>query len=449
MVNLIRKELGKLLYENLTIPEYQRIYCWPEKNVHLLLNDIFMKEHSHPYHIGTIIIHQENDNWNIIDGQQRLVTLSLLLQELGDFTSPLLDAKFESKRANDFVAYNRYLIQNYIRHKAWTKEDKQARKTLVLEKISLDILLLSDESLDLAYTFFSAQNDKGKALSDYDLLKSHHLRFIPWEKQQIHIAQRWDSLLLNHEHDSGDRGVSIVVGFYLYCLRRWTMQYECNPFLNKAIKQEFEAAPYIESIPPFGEMFHYNEAIQGGSHFFAYVQHFIDRYESFKNTNAMRILNKTISCSGKFYHTEYDLDAQSYKQVGVEHRFSTHYWFGDLIAAHLFAYYIKFGDQYLAEALTCITRIISSLRYQTSKANQYKLLERAGEKGLLLSLNRATSPTFFLADASNMIAQLAPVTHYNKQGNDTIRDRYKKREIKLYERITPYYILDFSNLHIK
>ncbi len=69
----------------LTIPNYQRIYCWEENNVKCLLDDVFE-------HISTNdkTPYRWNDNasftrwqYDIIDGQQRLVTLALLLSEMG------------------------------------------------------------------------------------------------------------------------------------------------------------------------------------------------------------------------------------------------------------------------------------------------------------------------------------------------------------------------------
>lgn len=51
MVELERKKLGELLGEininglkgSIKIPDYQRTYCWPEKNVILLMEDLLIK----------------------------------------------------------------------------------------------------------------------------------------------------------------------------------------------------------------------------------------------------------------------------------------------------------------------------------------------------------------------------------------------------------------------
>ena len=470
MVELQKKQLGELLNPiklhkftgTLAIPEYQRIYCWPEKNVRLLLDDLLMIDHTnHPYHLGTIIVQfgkrGEDGKWNIIDGQQRMVTLSLLLLELGDKTSPLLYERFLSKEANDFIAYNRYLIRSFIQQRGWSynKGDKEqtAKRTQIAKKLknntTFDVLFLTSESIDLAYTFFSAQNDRGKPLTDYELLKSHHLRFIPWEEQQMHLAKKWDSLLLRHESEQGDRSVSIVVGNYLYCLRKWTMMEECNPHANKAIKTEFESAAVIDAVPPFGEAFEYNEAIQGGSHFFAFVEHFVRRFHLFVQTKAYQALWDTISCSGQIVKPSFsNQELQEEERRPVENKKRTHWWYGDVIAAFLFAYYLKFGEEYIAEALTSITRMISKIRYDKSKANLSTLYQKAGESRIILLLNRATSPTFFLAEMKGRISYLPVVYDFRKNGNRTIRDDYMSLEKRLYTIIEDDYLLPFQSLQI-
>ena len=91
----------------LRIPEYQRIYCWEEKNVYRLLEDVFDLSNKSKYYLGNIILQEvENNFYDIIDGQQRLVTLSLILNELGEQNLNLLNQCFRSDDANAYIAYN-------------------------------------------------------------------------------------------------------------------------------------------------------------------------------------------------------------------------------------------------------------------------------------------------------------------------------------------------------
>ena len=84
--------LDDIFHLNISIPDYQRIYCWEEKNVRRLLDDILNAEGA--YRMGAIILHHHDNVFDIIDGQQRLVTLSLILRKLGYDGSPLLKLSF-------------------------------------------------------------------------------------------------------------------------------------------------------------------------------------------------------------------------------------------------------------------------------------------------------------------------------------------------------------------
>ena len=72
---------GVLVEKKLKIPSYQRIYCWKEKTVMKLLEDVHNIKSD--YCIGSIILQKkDNETYDIIDGQQRLVTFALLFLQL-------------------------------------------------------------------------------------------------------------------------------------------------------------------------------------------------------------------------------------------------------------------------------------------------------------------------------------------------------------------------------
>lgn len=93
------------------IPAYQRPYSWEEENVEQLLNDIFsaldscLTQANHIIFLGTLILHDEGDILvgthvdkktllskisNVVDGQQRLTTISLLACVLSDQATTLM-----------------------------------------------------------------------------------------------------------------------------------------------------------------------------------------------------------------------------------------------------------------------------------------------------------------------------------------------------------------------
>jgi uncharacterized protein with ParB-like and HNH nuclease domain len=80
--------VNNVLNMNLAIPDYQRPYCWSKKSVRDLLNDIqntyekCKNNIEYKYRIGTIILYYDTKDdkkiYEIVDGQQRIVTLSLI-----------------------------------------------------------------------------------------------------------------------------------------------------------------------------------------------------------------------------------------------------------------------------------------------------------------------------------------------------------------------------------
>jgi len=89
--NISIKTISDLLKYNFHIPSYQRGYRWTEQQVKDLLNDISEfspKEISNSdertwYCLQPIVVKQKDENeWDVIDGQQRLTTIFLILHHL-------------------------------------------------------------------------------------------------------------------------------------------------------------------------------------------------------------------------------------------------------------------------------------------------------------------------------------------------------------------------------
>jgi hypothetical protein len=72
-----------------TIPDYQRGYAWDEKQVQELLNDIdhlLSNKASHRHYTGTLVLSRplgaDENEYHVVDGQQRLTTLVTLLSTI-------------------------------------------------------------------------------------------------------------------------------------------------------------------------------------------------------------------------------------------------------------------------------------------------------------------------------------------------------------------------------
>ena len=377
--------LKDVLVRNLHIPDYQRIYCWEEKNVKCLLEDLnthLLQIDNTPYRLGSIILHFHDGVYDIIDGQQRLITLSLLLDCLGQ-ESCLMSQGFEDSKARSYVAYNKYFIENYVRKHI---SGKNKFVSALLQRIEFSVLMLQNSSLDLAYTFFSNENSRGVTLTDYDLLKAHHLRFIPefQERQSYKAAEVWNAMVKKGQESVSDSnptpGYDRMLDTYLFNLRQWMkMQSPEIEDNDRHIKNEFEAALIMPELPPFGEQFYFNEPIQGGTHFFSFVEIHLAKYDQFVKTTEYITV-----------HDEFTSDGSTI-------------WYRNVIEALMFGYYEKFGEHCLADATVLILRLILQNRYETDRAQRMGISKFASEKGVMQMIDRATSPTFFLAEMFNIV----------------------------------------------
>lgn len=123
----------------LSIPIYQRPYKWTAKNIIQLLDDIInaKNENKEVYRVGTLILHLDKEgNYNIVDGQQRTISFSLLLTALGaqkiDFLYEKLPDNYDTRRniANNFSALEK-------RFRA-VKEDKDSKVIDNRQLVDLD-----------------------------------------------------------------------------------------------------------------------------------------------------------------------------------------------------------------------------------------------------------------------------------------------------------------------
>ena len=113
------KSINELLGLNFYIPSYQRGYRWSDTQVQQLLNDIWQfslregKSKGEFYCLQPIVVKQLKDNFEVIDGQQRLTTVFLIIKYLEHiikfafpnfiFTPPIYETRTDSKDFLDNV----------------------------------------------------------------------------------------------------------------------------------------------------------------------------------------------------------------------------------------------------------------------------------------------------------------------------------------------------------
>ncbi|MFC5404648.1 DUF262 domain-containing protein [Cohnella soli] len=201
---------------DLVIPDYQRPYKWTAKNAIQLLDDIVeaKNENKETYRVGTLILHQEGEAYNIVDGQQRTITFSLLLRALGADTIKFLEQPLANNPFNIRNIPNNYRIlerrvNNII-------DDRDKRELLDYIENNCELIVVITEDLSEAFQFFDSQNARGKKLYPHDLLKAYHLR----EMNDIDVTET--EKVVKGWEDLDQKELSALFSDYLYRVKEWT-----------------------------------------------------------------------------------------------------------------------------------------------------------------------------------------------------------------------------------
>lgn len=269
--------IDELLKHNLIIPNYQRPYKWTEKNVIDLIQDInhsieeSKKYTDFTYRIGTILLHKENEEnfYNIIDGQQRILTLLLIKLYLLQEKAPQKDLL---KSSSKITQYN--LKNNYRIIKEWFSNNDEVYKTefkTAFESV-LEVVVIVVDKLEEAFQLFDSQNSRGRSLYPHDLLKAYHLREIKNKYISKYAVLKWEN---NKPED-----IRNLFNYYLFPLLNWAQGQRTWDFSDKDIDQykgievtsEYnyayraqEAFPYFQITDPF----------IAGAPFFDMVEHYL------------------------------------------------------------------------------------------------------------------------------------------------------------------------------
>ena len=211
------KNLSEIFSKNLKIPSYQRPYTWSTKSALELFNDIFKEyeNNKNEYRIGSVILHFECNsglkNYNIVDGQQRLTTLTILLNLLGQKEKlPLLEQIFNPLSFNSITNNNKILKQKI---ELLTGDEKEKFKQFILNNCTM-VEIVVDNQPD-AFNHFDSQNTRGKALEVHDLLKAYHLRHMADtdENKKVQIISAWEN------ENSND--IKEIFSDFLFPIIRW------------------------------------------------------------------------------------------------------------------------------------------------------------------------------------------------------------------------------------
>jgi hypothetical protein len=274
MTESLKKDIisvSKLLQlANLTIPAYQRPYKWTARNINQLFQDLDVHQKQSAYRLGTVVFHQDKgdtNTLNIVDGQQRTLTLVLAVHaiieryltkclaklERQDLAEQLkvLQQHVEIFMRNQFDSEisQRNLHQNYLEVKRLISRHEFSENHIdfLLNKCEVVTFILND--ISEAFQFFDSQNARGRDLEPHDLLKAFHLREFSEHEHGLKTTTvaSWETL----ESDE----LAALFSEYLYRIRRWALGHSARYFgknevtLFKGVNiDQIDHFPYVESL---------------------------------------------------------------------------------------------------------------------------------------------------------------------------------------------------------
>lgn len=231
------------------IPVYQRYYSWDIEQCKRLWNDIveMQKKNKQGHFVGSIVNIAEKamptgvQKYMIIDGQQRMTTLTLLLIALRDYAvSHPEDTTINSRRIDNMLLKNEYesgderykllltetdrdILVNLVEDKPIPEDtnsrlltnhkffcDKIATKDLAPAEIyesigKLQIVNITlDRDVDDAQAIFESLNSTGKELSESDLIRNYVLMGLKPDEQTYVYEHLWRPMELMFEYEKQD-----------------------------------------------------------------------------------------------------------------------------------------------------------------------------------------------------------------------------------------------------
>lgn len=301
------------------IPDFQRPYTWTTEQVNDLLDDLEFAmgdgvniQHKPPYFLGSIVIIKgpeeaaNEKRCQIVDGQQRITTLTILIGVLRNLSenSAFQSALTNRIRANDDITtgvvgeyrltvqksdetfFRKYIqeedgLSRLLKDPPGSMTDSQKRmfenagymerrlsssqycddrrNSLILflvQRCFLVVVSASDQSS--AYRIFSVLNDRGLDLSPTDILKANIIGDIA-EKYRPQYAEKWVKM----EEDLGrDRFRDLFAHIrmtYMKNKMRGTLQQEFQANVLSKVKGECFIDEVLE---PFADAY---EAVVGSS----------------------------------------------------------------------------------------------------------------------------------------------------------------------------------------
>lgn len=299
---------------NLKIPDYQRPYKWKIKNVNQLIDDILFHKDKQGYRLGTLVLHNDKENLNIVDGQQRVITIFLLAHGLN--SHKLNDSNkinFSNLCLPNNIISQNNIKSNYGMIERLIEEFDNINIEFFLNKCQLVKVVIDD--VQEAFQFFDSQNARGKELEPHDLLKAFHLRDMnnySTEMERIKVVKEWESL--------GSKELRDLFGKYLFKIRNWSKGNLAYYFTKndidifKGVNLEIQNYPFMKQLQinnyyvdkqneaqrvnnyHFDYPFQIDQVIINGKRFFEMIIHY-NNLKKYVENSENKGIKKDIECN--------------------------------------------------------------------------------------------------------------------------------------------------------
>ena len=394
-VKSVRDFLGQ---ENIAIPEYQRPYKWTIDNVDDLINDIDLFMASERYRIGTVILHHEDGRLDIVDGQQRFLTLCLLMRALGRLlgdggaaSHPRIPMLSQVQLPETGLAMSQQRLREnyvYILERFSRRSDLDDWARFLLDRCEVVVLTL--RNVDEAFQMFDSQNTRGKPLYPTDLLKAFHIREMSSDQAAPELRQAMVQLW----EDIPPESINELFADYLFKIKQWAngrpVAYHgfttsdihlfkgiresdprnahnrwAMPFLyaknyTDDFRQENATLIRYGAMAPVAYPFQIDQPVINGETFFMMVRHYYD-------------LGLRCGLFADDRPAEVSLDpalASVVEDLDQYRRQSTHRLVRNLFDCLVLFYVDRFGHQDLGRAVDLMVRYALSLRIQQTQVRR-------------------------------------------------------------------------------
>lgn len=197
-----------------SVPIYQRNYAWTSIEIEQLIEDI-IDFNNIRYYIGTIVVSNENGEYKVIDGQQRLTTVFLLLNylELLKYNSSFVPLSFDFRDNDNHALTEIYkaknykeFVDNYISNNDELIDRIYAGYRIIDEYLSSKFTSNNTNKnefinkLDEVYAFitivegdpnayFETMNTRGEQLEFIDVIKGRLLACLQDDERDLYTAE--------------------------------------------------------------------------------------------------------------------------------------------------------------------------------------------------------------------------------------------------------------------